>query len=382
MTREELLAKWSRPVKVLHGQGWVKVVDVMGDDGSVVEAARVTTGKGRSKHELGDGLDVLGRRCCKVCHRTGERLDVDEPGLRHDIVMMRDAANRIYEREGGDVCLEGDRRLLHYMMEHHHTSPFEFAEIVLHVRVPMDVWRQWIWHRTANVQEYSTRYSEAIDAMLITPPDAWRAQSTSNRQGSAGTVEAWPSGWEVRRSTDDRAYEVHVADGINSLGLCWVAPTDLTREEVTPGLYLSTREAELHALAREVYNERVNDFGIALEQARKDRPLANFTEAYWKIDVHNLLNFLFLRTDSHAQQEIREYADAIARFVAEWCPLTWSAFVEHRRDAVTFPASQARVLRRWLAEEEELYWILDAEGVTGRARADFLRKLGLTGGTR
>lgn len=225
------------PFKVLD-DGFVRVVDYMGSDASVVQAARVSYGAGtRLVHE--------------------------------------------------------DRALIRYLLRNAHTTPFEMCEIKLHVRVPMDTWRQWVRHRTANINEYSTRYSVAIDAAQRTPPDGWRAQSTTNRQGSGGLLD----------------------------------------EET--GKRLSAREAELQALAREVYNERLAA-GVAREQARKDLPLSTYTEAYWKIDLHNLLHFLALRMESHAQYEIRQYATTIGNeIVARWCPLVWQAFCDYRLKAVT-----------------------------------------------
>jgi thymidylate synthase (FAD) len=156
----------------------------------------------------------------------------------------------------------------------------------------MDCWRQWIRNRTANVNEYSTRYSNPIDAAQKTPGSAWRAQSQANRQGSGDYL-----------------------------------PSDV-------GATLSDREAELQAKARAVYNERI-DAGVAREQARKDLPLSTYTEAYWKIDLHNLLHFLDLRMDAHAQAEIREYAMLIGNeVVSRWCPLAWEAFQDYVMGAV------------------------------------------------
>lgn len=213
--------------------GFVRVVDYMGDDGSIVQAARVSYGRGTRK-------------------------------------------------------VSEDRGLIRYLLRHRHTTPFEMCEIKLHVRVPMDCWRQWIRHRTANVNEYSTRYSIAIDRAQTTRPDQWRQQASNNKQGSEGHVPA-------------------------RLG------EELTR-----------RETELQELAREIYNERLEQ-GIAREQARKDLPLATYTEAYWKVDLHNLLHFLALRMDPHAQEEIRAYANVIGReIVAPWLPLAWEAFEDYR----------------------------------------------------
>lgn len=218
-----------RPFLLLD-HGFVRVIDYMGSDAAIVQAARVSYGAGTKR-------------------------------------------------------LREDRGLIRYLLRHRHTTPFEMCEIKLHVRVPMDTWRQWIRHRTASVNEYSTRYSIAIDAAQRTPADAWRTQSTSNRQGSEGLVDP------------------------------------------AVGERLSAREAELQALARQVYEERLAA-GVAREQARKDLPLSTYTEAYWKTDLHNLLHFLTLRMDSHAQLEIRQYATVIgSEIVACWVPVTWEAFL-------------------------------------------------------
>lgn len=219
------------PFKVLD-DGFIRVVDYMGSDESIVQAARVSYGKGTKK--------------------------VNE-----------------------------DRGLIRYLLRHAHTTPFEMCEIKFHLRVPMDCWRQWIRHRTANINEYSTRYSLAVDATQKTPPGEWRQQSKDNKQGSEGFVD------------------------------------------LALGNELSQQEQELQDHARRVYNGRV-DKGIAREQARKDLPLSTYTEAYWKIDLHNLLHFLRLRMDNHAQFEIRSYANVIGHeIVRRWCPITWEAFIDY-----------------------------------------------------
>ena len=234
------------PIRVL-GDGFVRVVDYMGDDAAVLQAARVSYGKG---------------------------------------------TRRVQE----------DRALIRYLMRHDHTTPFEMCEIKLHVRVPMDIWRQWIRHRTANVNEYSTRYSEAIGAAQRTLPGAWRTQSSVNRQGSAGLL-----------------------------------PEDV-------GARLSAEEGEFQERARAVYEGRLAA-GVAREQARKDLPLATFTEAYWKIDLQNLLHFLHLRMAVHAQQEIRAYAATIGeQIVARWVPMAWEAFVDYRRRATRLSHAEAAII--------------------------------------
>src|SRR5215510_1659491 len=235
-----------QPFRVLD-DGFVRVVDYMGNDAAVVQAARVSYGAG---------------------------------------------TKRVHE----------DRGLIRYLMRHSHTTPFEMCEIKLHIRVPMDAWRQWIRHRTANVNEYSTRYSVAIDAAQRTPSDEWRRQSTANRQGSTGNV-----------------------------------PTDL-------GEGLSAAEQEFQEVARTVYEARLAA-GVAREQARKDLPLSTYTEAYWKIDLHNLLHFLHLRMDAHAQQEIRAYAVIIGEeIVAKWVPIVWEAFLDYRWHAVQLSRIEAEII--------------------------------------
>jgi thymidylate synthase (FAD) len=228
--------------------GFIRVIDYMGCDAAVVQAARISYGHG---------------------------------------------TKQVHE----------DRGLIRYLMRHRHTTPFEMCEIKLHIRVPMDCWRQWIRHRTANVNEYSTRYSEAIDAAQRTPPGEWRAQSSTNRQGSGRYIE------------------------------------------LVAGEHLSAREAELQRLSREVYEERLA-MEVAREQARKDLPLSTYTEAYWKIDLYNLLHFLSLRMDAHAQHEIRAYATVIGNeIVAQWCPLTWEAFIDYRMQATNLSRLEIVVIR-------------------------------------
>jgi thymidylate synthase (FAD) len=167
----------------------------------------------------------------------------------------------------------------------------------------MDCWRQWIRHRTASVNEYSTRYSLAIDAAQGTSERDWRRQSAQNRQGSGEPVEA-----EV-------------------------------------GARLSERERQLQELAREVYEERLAA-GVAREQARKDLPISTYTEAYWKINLHNLFHFLTLRMDRHAQDEIRRYATVIGeRIVSAWCPFAWEAFVDYEMETTRLSRIERAVLR-------------------------------------
>ncbi len=200
------------------------------------------------------------------------------------------------------------------------TTPFEMAELKFLVRVPMDTWRQWIRHRTASTNEYSTRYSIAIDAAQRTPAGEWRFQGKGNRQGSEGNLD------------------VKLGD-------------DFTRQE-----------ASLQDQQRAHY-ERMLEAGVAREQARKDLPLSTYTEAYWKIDLKNLLGFLFLRMDDHAQKEIRDYATTIGeQIVKPLFPIVWEAFQDYRVNAMQLTALDVGVIQRLIAYRhfatalrEELY---------------------------
>jgi thymidylate synthase (FAD) len=243
------------PFKVLD-DGFVRVIDYMGSDSSIVQAARVSYGQGTKK-------------------------------------------------------LREDEGLIRYLIRHHHTSPLEMCDIKLHVRVPMDCWRQWIRHRTASVNEYSTRYSLAIDAAQKTEPNAWRLQATSNRQGSEGFLE------------------------------------------IEQGKSFSEKENALHELARKTYNERI-EAGLAREQARKDLPLSTYTEAYWKTNLHNLLHFLVLRMEQHAQLEIREYASTIgSEIVSKWCPLVWDAFKDYQLGAMELSKQEIDIISRLQANDAD-----------------------------
>ncbi|NOX18471.1 MAG: FAD-dependent thymidylate synthase [Chlorobi bacterium] len=260
------------PFKVLD-DGFIRVIDYMGNDSSIVQAARVSYGKGTKK--------------------------------------MRE-----------------DRGLIRYLLRHHHTTPFEMCEIKLHLRIPMDAWRQWIRHRTANVNEYSTRYSIAIDAAMKTLPGEWRMQAKVNRQGSEGFLEE-----------------------------------ELGRE-------MTEDELKLHAFARDIYNKRIES-GVAREQARKDLPLSTYTEAYWKIDLHNLLHFLRLRMEKNAQLEIRKYAEIIGReIVKRWVPVVWEAFEEYSIGSTQFSSKEIELLKFIYSGEKEkvnelaasLGWLKEKEG--------------------
>jgi thymidylate synthase (FAD) len=244
--------KWKK-FKVGNG-GNVCLVDWMGNDYSIVEAARVCYGEG-TKHT------------------------------------------------------SSHRGLIRYLMRGWHTTPFEMAELKFRVRAPMDTWRQWIRHRTANVNEYSTRYSIAIDECAKTLPGQWRLQSEENKQGSAGFLNE------------------------------------------QDGEHLTARETEAHTLLRSIYDERLG-FGVAREQARKELPLSNYTEAYWKIDLHNLFHFLRLRRNGDAQREIRDFAMTIGdEIVSKMFPLAWEAFVDYRLEAAILSRLDIGVVQRIMEKQ-------------------------------
>jgi thymidylate synthase (FAD) len=244
------------PFPVLD-DGFIRVVDYMGSDESIVQAARVSYGKGTKK-------------------------------------------------------VSQDRGLIRYLLRHMHSTPFEMCEIKLHVRVPMDCWRQWIRHRTANVNEYSTRYSVAIDSAQKTAPDKWRCQSKSNRQGSED----------------------------------YFSPEE--------GQKFSEEEQSIHQLCLDTYNSRLQE-GMAREQARKDLPLSTYTEAYWKIDLNNLLRFISLRMESNAQLEIRKYAEVIGHeILSKWCPITWEAFSDYSFSAMKLSGIDIKIINAIAAGDTDL----------------------------
>jgi thymidylate synthase (FAD) len=240
----------------------------------------------------------------------------------------------------GTEQVHDDEGLIRYLMRHSHTTPFEMCEVKLLVKVPMDAWRQWIRTRTASVNEYSTRYSEAINDRAKTDPDAWRSQSQTNKQGSQGGVEEWPPNYDYNEA--EKRLNISDPDGVEPLGYYYDGSVDV----LTPGRYLTARECELHALGEQIYKQRL-EFGVAREQARKDLPLATYTEAYWKIDLHNLLHFLKLRMDPHAQLEIRSYANIIGKeIVSKLFPATWKAFLDYKHNALTLTGPEIQLVRK------------------------------------
>lgn len=292
---EKTLTFWEQVEKFKDNRTWVgtsgfvRLVDVMGEESAVVQAARVSYG-------------------------------------------------------AGTTTPSDDKTLIRYLMRHRHSTPFEMVEFKFHVRAPMDTWRQWIRHRTASVNEYSTRYSEAIDDKAKTAPDEWRLQATENKQGSSGILEEWP-------------------EGFNHKGI----PFD------TPGEYLSAREEGFHEQAHALYHERL-ELNVAREVARKDLPLSTYTEAYWKIDLHNLLHFLGLRMDSHAQLEIRQFANAIGDIVKVLYPTVWEAFVDYRLEAMFLSKQEVENLRAAIIEEVRNTRVESPHKLGKREAAEFRAK--------
>ena len=246
-------------------QGFVRVIDYMGDDGAIVQAARVSYGRGTRQ-------------------------------------------------------VSDDRGLINYLMRMRHTSPFEMCELKLHVKLPIFVARQWIRHRTANVNEYSARYSVMQDEFYQPAADQLAVQSTGNRQGRGAVLEG-AEALAVQRMlarNAESAYERYL--GLLNL--------DEAGQPIDP-----------------------DRAGLARELARIVLPLHTYTEWYWKIDLHNLLHFIMLRADPHAQYEIRAYAEVLLDVVRRWVPLTHAAFVDYRLEGRALSAKALAVVRRRLKGE-------------------------------
>lgn len=243
---EEILG-WEFP---LLDQGFIRVIDYMGDQAAIVQMARVSYGEGTK-------------------------------AVSEDIGLIR------------------------YLMRHRHTSPFEGCEIKFHVKLPVFVARQWIRHRMASVNEYSARYSILKDEFYRIPPEEVKAQSTTNKQGSEGVVDGG----------------------------------------VAAAFTASLNEAAEDAFSDYLY---MIEKGVSREQARIGLPLSMYTEWYWKIDLHNLMHFLALRMDHHAQREIRVYADAMFQILKTWMPDVAMAFEDYRLNAVSLSGPVISAIRELL----------------------------------
>lgn len=259
-------------------KGFVRLVDVMGDDAAIVQAARVSYGSGTKKvHE--------------------------------------------------------DRGLIRYLLRHMHTTPFEMVEFKFHIKLPIFVARQWIRHRTANVNEYSGRYSEMKDEFYVPAIDQVRAQSVSNKQGRA-----------------DEAFPVDEAERI-------IAMMESSQQQA----YAEYQQMLSQDLAREI--------------ARINLPVSNYTEWYWKIDLHNLFHFLRLRIDAHAQYEIRVYAQAMADLIKPYVPMAYEAFEDYILKSQRFSRLERIALNALLQQRPTSVEDLAAYGLKGREATEFLDKL-------
>jgi thymidylate synthase (FAD) len=243
--------------------GFVRVIDYMGDDAAICQAARVSYGKGTKS-------------------------------------------------------VQNDAGLIRYLMRHWHSTPFEMCEIKLHVKLPVFVARQWIRHRTANVNEYSARYSILDREFYIPSPDHVNAQSVVNNQGRGGVLEGAEAArvLEILKTDSNRAYDNY------------------------------------EAMISETGPDGAPQDGLARELARMNLPTNIYTQWYWKVDLHNLFHFLRLRADAHAQYEIRVYADAICNVVADWVPAAYGAFEDYRLGGATLSHTALDCIRRMLKGEE------------------------------
>ncbi len=255
-TLEEILYQ---PLPVLD-HGFVRVIDYMGDDSAVVQAARVSYGKGTKK-------------------------------------------------------VSEDAGLIKYLMRHWHSTPFEMCEIKYHVKLPIFVARQWIRHRTANVNEYSARYSILDKEFYLPAQEHLAVQSATNRQGRGDTLPP------------DQAK--HVLDLLREDSeRCYRGYQDMLNENEDGAAIDESKP------------------GLARELARMNLTLNYYTQWYWKTDLHNLMHFLRLRGDNHAQYEIRAYADVMVDTLQRWVPLTYSAFMEYRAGAAHISASGLAIIKR------------------------------------
>ena len=264
---EEIMFK---PLSVLD-HGFVRIIDYMGDDAAIVQAARVSYGKGTTK-------------------------------------------------------VSDDAGLLNYLLRHRHSTPFEMCEIKYHIKLPIFIARQWIRHRTANVNEYSARYS-VLDREFYIPDQVNLAtQSQSNRQGRGEVLEGKEAAavLDLLRDDAENNYNHYV---------------EMLNEDESGHIIDESRD------------------GLSRELARMNLTLNTYTQWYWKIDLHNLLHFLSLRADEHAQYEIRVYAEAIMETVKRWCPITYDAFIDHRVNSVTLSGKAIQVVKKMIdgvsIEQEE-----------------------------
>ena len=276
-----------QPIEVLD-HGFVRVIDYMGDDSSVVQSARVSYGKGTKK-------------------------------------------------------ISNDKGLIKYLMRHRHSTPFEMCEIKFHIKLPIFIARQWIRHRTANVNEYSARYSILDKEFYIPSAENLAAQSQINNQGRGDAL------------TDDEASNV-IQILKNDAEQTYANYETLLNENSSGGVLDEGKS------------------GIARELARMNLTLNTYTQWYWKIDLNNLLHFLALRADDHAQYEIRVYADVMLDLVKKWVPLTYEAFEDYRMGGTELSAKEIKLMRKLLKGEKVSF---EEEGLSKREWSELQRKFDL-----
>ncbi len=267
--------------------GFVRVIDYMGDDTSIVQSARVSYGKGTKKVSTDSGL-------------------------------------------------------IKYLMRHRHSTPFEMCEIKYHIKLPIFIARQWIRHRTANVNEYSARYSIMDKEFYVPSKENLAAQSTNNRQGRGNLINGTQADNILKILKDDaeRNYQ-HYEEMLN---------------EKYDGTIIDDKKQ-----------------GLARELARMNLTLNSYTQWYWKTDLLNLLNFLALRADSHAQFEIREYADVMMNTVKKWVPTTYDAFIDYRVGGMELSSKGKMVIQKMIKGEK---CNIDSSGLSKREWNELMQSFG------
>ncbi len=266
--------------------GFVRLIDYMGDDHAITQAARVSYGKGTKS-------------------------------------------------------VNNDKGLIRYLLRHRHTTPFEMVEAKFHIKVPIFVARQWIRHRTANVNEYSARYSILDKEYYIPAPEQLGVQSRENHQGRGKVLEG------------EEAAEV-----------LQILKEDAERNYKSYEYMINVDEnGELLDNGKE---------GLARELARMNLTLNTYTQWYWKIDLHNLLHFLALRADHHAQYEIRVYAEAMLNILKQWLPITYEAFIDYRTGGLQLSKQQLKVVQRLIKGEEVTH---ETSGMSAREYKELIASL-------
>lgn len=286
-TSPELEKILYKPFEVLD-HGFVRVVDYMGNDSSIVQAARVSYGQGTKK-------------------------------------------------------VNADKALINYLIAHRHTTPLEMCEIKFHIKLPIFVARQWIRHRTASVNEYSARYSIVEDEFYVPKAENLSAQSKINHQGrDESTV--------LNAAESKRVLQILKEDSLKS----YEHYLEMINQDASGNIVDDSKE------------------GLARELARMNLPLSCYTQWYWKIDLHNLLHFLNLRADSHAQYEIRVYAQVMLDMVKQWVPHCYEAFMKHQKDGENISGPALEIIKKMLKGEKVEQ---EGSGLSVREWGELMKKI-------